>query len=592
MNLVVGTAGHIDHGKTALIRALTGIDTDRLPEEKRRGITIEPGFASCRIGGAELSFVDVPGHERFVRQMLAGIAGIDAVLLIVAADDSVMPQTQEHAEILRFAQVRAGIIAITKCDLVDATWLDLVEDEIRVFVAGTDLENAPIVRTSIVTGQGLDQLRDKLSSLKSRSDEANEADVFRLAIDRAFAISGHGTVVTGTIASGRVSVGDELELMPQGRRVRVRSIQRHEQILPSLGTGNRAALNLVGVHHTEVERGHELATPGYLAKSQCLTVELFAARFASTELRHKSRYRLHLGTSEVIASLSLWDGKPPTPDAPVYGQLRLAQPVVAVFGQPFVLRQESPSTTLAGGRVLEPNAQRIRRKQSMVVNLVHNLAQTDAGNRLACVVSLHGTTMPSGLELRGLTGLSQMEIEKQIEQIRERGEMIEIAAQGGHRSTWLPIAIVLGIEARITKNLARLHATLPRQSSIPIVNLIATLADLDNRPMVEAIIDRMAQAQTVLRQGLAIALATHQAKLSQAESKLKAEIAASLRAGNLMPPEPLSFVTASPQRTKQTVLELLTLLCEEQRLVKLDHALYLDAEAEQTLRDRRVRCGY
>ncbi len=267
--LVLGTAGHIDHGKTALVRALTGVDTDRLPAEKQRGITIDLGFAPLDLGETRLSVVDVPGHERFIRNMLAGATGLDLALLVVAADDSVMPQTREHLLIMELLGIPAGVIAVTKCDLAEPDWIALVEADIRALVAGTFLQEAPIIRTSTVTGAGLDELRNALRDLVAGAPGRQDPGLFRLAIDRAFSVAGHGAVVTGTIASGQVAVGDELQWWPEGRTVRVRGLQHHDQPVPRLERGTRAALNLAGVRHNEIDRGQELATPGYLRARRC-----------------------------------------------------------------------------------------------------------------------------------------------------------------------------------------------------------------------------------------------------------------------------------------------------------------------------------
>ncbi len=266
-DLVLGTAGHIDHGKTALVRALTGVDTDRLPAEKQRGITIDLGFAALPLGEFRLAIIDVPGHERFIRNMLAGATGLDLAMLVVAADDSVMPQTREHLEILRLLGLSGGLVVLTKCDLADPTWIELVEEDVRALIRGTFLEGASIVRTSVVNGQGLDDLKRELHSLCGTIKPGQDSGVFRMAIDRSFTVAGHGTVVTGTVASGRVAVGDELEWHPSGRVVRVRGLHQHDQPVDRIGRGSRAAINLVGVHHAELHRGQELAAPGYLQSS-------------------------------------------------------------------------------------------------------------------------------------------------------------------------------------------------------------------------------------------------------------------------------------------------------------------------------------
>ena len=266
-DLILGTAGHIDHGKTALVKALTGIDCDRLPEEKARGITIDIGFASLDLGDFRLGIVDVPGHERFIKNMLAGATGIDLVVLIVAADDSIMPQTREHLEILRLLGIKHGVVALTKCDLVDETTQEVVELEVRELVRGSFLENAAIIRTSAHAGLGIPELKAAILEECKKVGERGQKEWFRLAIDRSFIVQGHGTVVTGSVTSGSVKVGDELEWQPRGERVRVRSLQNHDKPVEEVHRGMRAALNLAGVPHENVVRGQELATTGYLVPS-------------------------------------------------------------------------------------------------------------------------------------------------------------------------------------------------------------------------------------------------------------------------------------------------------------------------------------
>ena len=273
VDLILGTAGHIDHGKTSLIRTLTGVDTDRLPEEKLRGITIELGFAQLVLGNYRLGIVDVPGHERFVRNMLAGATGMDLALLVVAADDSVKPQTREHLDVLRLLDLPAGVIALTKCDLADADWMALVEDEVRELVAGTFLAQAPIIRTSTVTGAGLDAPREALTAAAQRANTTGRAArlemPLRMPIDRSFTVAGYGTVVTGSVSSGRAAVGDRLIIEPGHIEVRVRGLQNHQQAVEEIHSGQRAAVNLAGVRHDQIRRGQELASPGYLAPCAC-----------------------------------------------------------------------------------------------------------------------------------------------------------------------------------------------------------------------------------------------------------------------------------------------------------------------------------
>jgi len=355
--LLVGTAGHIDHGKSRLVQALTGVDPDRLPEEKARGMTIDLGFAHARIEGCDVWFVDVPGHERFIRNMVAGATGVDVALLVVAADDSVMPQTREHAEVLKLLGVERCVVAISKMDLVDDEWADAVELEVRELLGALGLHVVQIVRTSAETRRGLDELRAVLAAC-ARSAQTGRGGYtwFRLPIDRAFTVAGRGTVVTGSVMHGSVSAGDELQLWPAGRTVRVRDLQAHHEHRDSAVDRMRLALNLAGVARDEVRRGCELAAPGYLEPSRCMDVYVALLRMPGKALRRVLRLRLHLATSEVLAELRLTE----QPQAPIvreqFGQLRLREPVVAAWGQRFILRDEAGTRTLGGGTVLRPVA--------------------------------------------------------------------------------------------------------------------------------------------------------------------------------------------------------------------------------------------
>ena len=393
-DLILGTAGHIDHGKTSLVRALTGVDTDRLPEEKRRGITIELGFAELDLGAYRLGIVDVPGHERFVRNMLAGATGMDLAMLVVAADDSVKPQTREHLEILRLLNLETGVIVITKADLADPDWIELVEDEVRALTAGTFLAGAPLVRTSATTGLGLDALRAALAAAAERAAQSQRMAMihapFRMAIDRSFTIAGHGTVVTGSVSSGRVRLGDELVIEPGAVNVRVRGLQHHDRPVDEVHRGQRAAINLAGVHHEAIGRGQELATPGHLVPSRLITAQLSLLGSASRPLKHRSRVRVHVGTAELLATVALLDRTSLAPGDSAPAQLFLNDWAVTTWSQPFVVRSESPVATIGGGRVLDPNAERLRKPDETVLKLIADLQSPDAACRASAALYFAG----------------------------------------------------------------------------------------------------------------------------------------------------------------------------------------------------------
>ena len=363
LSLIVGTAGHIDHGKSALVRALTGTDPDRLPEEKKRGITIDLGFADLQLDDLRLAFVDVPGHERFVKNMLAGAHGIDVLALTIAADEGVMPQTREHFDICRLLGVREGIIVITKSDLVDEEMLSLVEEEARELVSGSFLETAPVVFVSSRTGAGLENLRTKLKEVAAKLPARPAELVTRLPIDRAFSMKGFGAVITGTLISGEIAEGMELELLPRGISVRVRGTQVHSSTVPKAQAGQRTAVNLAGVDVGQLERGMLLAERNTLRSTQIIDARISVLPHASRGVKSRSRVRLHIGAAEVLARVRSLEQSPEIARGQTaFAQLRLEVPVIAVHNDRFIVRSYSPAETIGGGVVLDPFASKHRGK--------------------------------------------------------------------------------------------------------------------------------------------------------------------------------------------------------------------------------------
>ena len=585
-DLVIGTAGHIDHGKTALVRALTGVDTDRLPAEKQRGITIDLGFAALDLGEFHLSLVDVPGHERFIRNMLAGATGLDLALLVVAADDSVMPQTREHVEILRLLGLSGGVIALTKSDLADPTWLGMVEDDVRALVAGSFLEGAPVVRTSAQTGEGIDALRVTLRNLCAVTPDRADPGLFRMAIDRAFTVAGHGTVVTGTVASGSVSVGDELAWLPEGRSVRVRGLHRHDRPIDRIGRGNRAAINIVGVHHLEIRRGQELGAPGYLKATRVVSVEVRSSTDAPRPLRHRGRYRVHLGTAEVTATLALLETNELNPGTSSLAQLFMADPVAAISGQPFVIREESPPATLGGGRVLAPSARRIRRKDAGEVDRIGRLRARESVERAASAMSGFGLKPWTDMDLCREAGLSIGEVAGAVKTLTGSGRMVEMPV-GSRRTVRLPAEVVAGLEDRVLRALERLHASKPRQSAIPRTHVASELPDLESDALVGALLERLRSQGRVVIDARTVALKGHEPKLSQGERRLKVELADAIKAGGFSPPEAAELAASGGGRAA-VVPELLVLLCDEEQVVEVSPQIYLDFEVAADMRRKVV----
>jgi selenocysteine-specific elongation factor len=440
-SIIVGTAGHIDHGKTALVRALTGIDADRLPEEKRRGITIDIGFADLDLGDVRVGFVDVPGHERFVKNMLAGAHGIDVVALVIAADESVMPQTREHFEICRLLDVRAGLIVLTKKDLVDEDLLALVKTEVSELVAGSFLENAPVVAVSSRTGEGLDELKTVLREICSQVPARSQEQVARLPIDRAFTMSGFGAVVTGTLIANEIKEGEELELLPQSTRVRVRGLQVHGAKVERATAAQRTAVNLGGVDVAALERGMVLAPVNTFRPTAAFDAQVQILAEAARGLRSRQRVRVHIGAAEVLARVRVLEsgkGVPPvnhaqdvratiTPGDLGFAQFRLEAPIVAVAGDRFIVRSYSPQRTIGGGIVVDPFPAKHRARDFAASR--ERLATLLSGDRKQRVALFTAGTKELGLKRTDLiarTGWRDEVTEESIAAARTDGLIIDV----------------------------------------------------------------------------------------------------------------------------------------------------------------------
>jgi selenocysteine-specific elongation factor len=405
-SIIVGTAGHIDHGKTTLVRALTGVDADRLPEEKRRGITIDLGFAELDLGDARVGFVDVPGHERFVKNMLAGAHGIDAVALVIAADEGVMPQTREHFDISKLLGVRGGLVVITKIDTVDEELLALVRAEAEELVAGSFLDGAPAVAVSARSGAGLDELREELRAVAARAPMRSSRAVARLPVDRAFTMRGFGAVVTGTLVAGEIAEGDEMELLPASLRVRVRGLQVHGRSVARAVAGQRTAINLGGVDAASIERGMTLAPAGRLRATQIIDTSLEVLPNAPRALRSRARVRVHLGAAEALARVQVLEPAGEiAPGGRGFAQLRLESPVVALPEERFIIRSYSPQRTVGGGSVLDAFAAK-RRGRDRASARVRLVALEGAGEsqRLALYVEAAGDDGLRRADLAARTG--------------------------------------------------------------------------------------------------------------------------------------------------------------------------------------------
>jgi selenocysteine-specific elongation factor len=425
-SIIVGTAGHIDHGKTALVRALTGVDADRLPEEKRRGITIDLGFAELDLDDVRIGFVDVPGHERFVKNMLAGAHGIDAVALVIAADEGVMPQTREHFDICRLLDVRRGIVVITKTDTVEEELLGLVRDEAEELVAGSFLEGSPVLNVSARHLTGIEELKSALREVALDVPARSSEMIARLPVDRAFTMRGFGAVVTGTLVAGSISEGDEMELLPIGARVRVRGVQVHGQSVGRALAGQRTAVNLGGVEAASIERGMVLAPVGRLRPTQIIDVEALVLENSPRALRSRARVRVHLGAAEVLARVRVLEETGEiAPGARGFLQLRLESPVVALPGERFILRSYSPARTIAGGLVLDPLAAKHRGREALQARTrLVALKSADRATQFALFVETSGERGLRREDLAARTGWRDELLDQSAAEAIERGGVV------------------------------------------------------------------------------------------------------------------------------------------------------------------------
>ena len=584
-SIVVGTAGHIDHGKSSLVLALTGTDPDRLKEEKARGITIDLGFAHARVGELDVAFVDVPGHERFVKNMLAGVGGIDAVLLVIAADESVMPQTREHFAICRLLQIPAGVIALTKVDLVDADMLELARAEAEELVAGSLIANAPIVPVSSRTGQGLEPLRQALAAMASSQPARGGEGAPRLPIDRVFSMRGFGTVVTGTLTSGTLRVDDDLVLMPGGRRVKVRGVQVHGTQQPSAAAGRRVAVNLGGVDVADVSRGQTLTRDGAFDETRRFdaVVELLPD---AAPLRHGSRVRFHHGTTEILGRVALASEGAPgqateRPDSAqlesgsrAYARIRLEAPAVLTRGDRFILRQYSPAITIGGGRVIDPSPVRspIRTEAAR-----ERFARLDRDADTATLVFLD-ERKAAGLTLDALSrraGISIAEATTSAARLAGSGQVLHTGGE------LFPSALVAELQRALLTAIGEYHKANPLSDGLPREEARERLFGRASPALFDAVVGRLESAGRLMGRDR-FTLPGQGVSLSSEEAQAQLALDRVFREAGLAPPD---IATAAGAASIQPAVadRILKLLLRQKTLVKVD-TLFFHHEALDKLK--------
>lgn len=584
--VILGTAGHIDHGKTALIKALTGVDTDRLKEEKARGITIELGFCSLPLpDGNRIGIVDVPGHERFVKTMVAGATGIDIVLLVIAADESIMPQTREHLNICRLLNIRSGLITLTKVDLVEEEWIELVEDDIRGFVEGTFLEGAPILRVSAVTGQGVPELISAIHDLAEKVEGKSPEGYFRLPIDRVFVMKGFGSVVTGTLVSGTLSLGDTFRILPTDLQSKVRGIEVYNQEVNRSTAGLRTAVNLQGVEKDIIHRGDVLVHPDIQIQDCALMVDAFMEYLPGQRpLKNRTRVRLHIGTSEIFGNMILFDREEIKGGERAEVQIRLEKPTVAFYGDPFVIRSYSPVQTIGGGIVLDSRPKKHKRFSMESLAHLEELSKGDLEQVIEIYTRESGF---SGITLKGLKGriiLPEREWKRLIKTLKGSNRLIGL--DGGealflHRSHY---------DQLVQKTLDLLevfHKKHPLEAGLSKEELRTKLPRSLLPKAFNALLGDLVRKGLFVMNGDRISLSTHQISLGKREKELIERLERMFAEAGLQPPT-LSEVDKTLEKGKGEVKGLLDLLDRQGSLIRVKDTLYFHVSAISKLQHRLV----
>jgi len=579
-SVIVGTAGHIDHGKSSLVEALTGTDPDRLAEEKRRGITIDLGFAFLQDAGIRFGFIDVPGHERFVSNMLAGAAGIDLMLLVIAADESIKPQTREHFDICKLLGVKHGVVALTKSDLVDDSGRTLAQLEIEEYVRGSFLEGSAIVPVSAKTGAGLPELKRALHDAAIQITGKDAARAFRLPIDRAFAMKGFGTVVTGTLISGSVRTGDDVQLLPGGERLRVRGVQTAGQSVAQASAGQRTAINLAGIDHTAVRRGMTLVEPGKFRATHRIDAQ-FTLLAGTHKLKHRERVHFHASTAETIAEILLYGARELAPGQTALAHLVLQDEMVLVAGERFIVRQFSPVITIGGGVVLDPLARRPLSRDTGKVKFLETLRGGTPDEALTAMVE----RAPMGLryeEIAAHTGWRETQIQAAIKDLSSSKVVKSI---GDERPLLIGGAIFESLRSSVTAKIDHFHRKNPLMPGITREELRSSIGRRVKPEVFRAALADLIAQKTLDVQGEIVKRAGSGITLQPDEQAAKSKIEAAFRAGGLAVPAVKDVLAGLSVEAKRAE-KLLHILLREKGLIRVSPELIFHQAALTHLKER------
>ncbi len=577
--IILGTAGHIDHGKSSLVKALTGTDPDRLKEEKERGITLDLGFASLDLpGGNRLGIVDVPGHEGLIKNMLAGVGGIDIVMLVIAADEGIMPQTREHLAICDLLHVKKGLIALTKIDMVEKDWLVLVQDEVRDFVKGTFLEKSSLVPVSSRTGENLPVLIQELARLAGEVTPKSSNGILRLPIDRVFTMKGFGTVITGTLLSGTISVDQEVEILPKGIKTKVRGIQTHNQAVQRSVAGQRTAVNLQGVEKDLLTRGDTIVSAGFFAPTKSLDAKLGLLAQAPRGLKTGSRIRFYNSTQEAIGRVALLGTNELAPGHDAYVQFRFERPVIVQQDDRYIIRFYSPMETLGGGMILNPHPRRHR--QATMQESLKNLGILEHGTieeRLALFISGKGLAGMEEAEAIGTIAADKQDVIAALASLAQKKTALRVDNLYVH-STQL-----IALEKKALYIIGKYHEEHPLKSGLEKEELKGMLRMRMSPKVLNVTIDGLIKKKQVETDGSRLRLPGFKAAVGKDQSVVKDRIVEAIRKGGSQPPL-REEIPALLNITEKDARDLLKLLAEEGRTVRINDSLHLDKDIIEKIR--------
>jgi len=576
-HIIVGTAGHVDHGKTELTAVLTGINTDRLPEEKKRGMTIVPGFVPLVLpNGLRLGLIDVPGHEKFVKNMLAGVAGVDMVMLVIAADEGVMPQTTEHLHILHLLGIDKGVAVITKADLVDDEWLELIKEQVEELLAPTSLKDAPIVVTSAYTGEGMDALKQQLMEIAETVEKKPLSGHARLPIDRVFSKTGFGTVITGTLWSGSLKEGQKVELWPSGREARIRSLQVHNQKVEQALAGQRTAVNLSGVEAMESPRGGWLAEPGLLRESRRLDVSLRLLGTAKP-LPQRARVRVHHGTSETLARINLLDREELAPGGNCFCQLELENPLPPLIGDKLVLRSYSPMITVGGATVLDISPPRHKRYHPEIIEALEARTKGSGADRLAEVMRREAKPLTLVAAAKAAQAPAK-ELAPLLGQLKEEGRVLALDIDGD--TSWLSAEVEADIRYRLLALLREYHQKHPLRNGFPLAELRPRFFSAFSLKQMNALLAWWQSGNETTVKGASLALAGFAPQPNEKEQALLERLEQAY-SDQLFSPPLWEVLSGSMKIKTEEANELLQYLVEQGKLIKAgDYYFHAAAPAQ------------